>query len=200
VRLLERLGDLEQLAARLRCAPVHRSADAGRAHLEGGFDAAVHGLVVEIGVRQELVVVQLADERDAMSPAPRAHRQHAERRGHPVAAPLEAELDDVLRIEHGRVGRERGRGGVLDPLIDRQDRDVAGAGQAAVRQEALEVDEDAGRAVAVHEHAIHEVGTGQVDGRGRDGRRAMLEQARRIAAQGALNVAELHGHGRILED
>ena len=56
--------------------------------------------------------------------------EHAERRGDGVAAALDRELDDVLGIEVRGVRRERRAGRVLDALIDRQDRDVAGAAPA----------------------------------------------------------------------
>jgi hypothetical protein len=48
--LVEGLGDLDDLAARLLGAEVDRRADAGRAELEGALDGAEHHLVV--GVRQ----------------------------------------------------------------------------------------------------------------------------------------------------
>ena len=57
--------------------------------------------------------------------------EHAERRRHGVAAAFDRQLHDVLGIEVHRVRRERRAGGVLDALIDRQDRHVAGARRAA---------------------------------------------------------------------
>ena len=58
--------------------------------------------------------------------------EHAERRGDAVAAAFDGELDDVLGIEVDRVGREARARRVLDALVDRQDRDIARAGQAPV--------------------------------------------------------------------
>ena len=63
-------------------------------------------------------------------------------RGDGVAAALDRELDDVLGIEVARVRGERRAGRVLDALVDRQDRDVAGAGQPAVVEERLQVAQD----------------------------------------------------------
>ena len=61
-----------------------------------------------------------------------------------VAAALDRQLHDVLGIEVLRVGRERRAGGMLDALVDRQDRDVAGAAEPAVIEQRLQ----AGRAPA----------------------------------------------------
>ena len=46
--------------------------------------------------------------------------------------PSIGQLDDVLGVEVERVLGERGARGVLDALVDGQDRDIAGSGQAAV--------------------------------------------------------------------
>ncbi len=66
VRLGERLGDLVELLARLGRAPVDRRADADRAHVEALADVAEQRLVERVGVAEQLVVVDLDDERDAM--------------------------------------------------------------------------------------------------------------------------------------
>ena len=58
--------------------------------------------------------------------------EHAERRGDGVAPALDRELDDVRGVEVVGVLRERRAGRVLDALVDGQDRQVAGAGEAAV--------------------------------------------------------------------
>ena len=49
-----------------------------------------------------------------------------------VAAAFDRELHDVVGIEVDRVRREARARGVLDALVDGQDRDVAGAAEAAV--------------------------------------------------------------------
>ena len=69
----------------------------------------------------------------------REHRaEHAERRGDGVAAALDRELDDVLGIEVVGVLGERRARGVLDALVDGQDRDIARAAEPAVGEDALE--------------------------------------------------------------
>ena len=69
--------------------------------------------------------------------------EHAERRGDGVAAALDRELDDVLGVEVLRVGREARPGGVLDALVDWQDRHVPRAAEPAVVDHELEVPQHA---------------------------------------------------------
>jgi hypothetical protein len=54
------------------------------------------------------------------------------------ATALDRQLDDLLAVEIGGVGGEGRSGGVLDTLVDGQDGQVAGAGEPAVREQALE--------------------------------------------------------------
>ena len=97
---------------------------------------AEHDLVELVRVGQELVVVDLDDERNVVRVLARHRAEHAEGRRDGVAAALDGELDDVLRVEVGRVRRERRAGGVLDALVDRQNRQIAGVGQPAGRRTA----------------------------------------------------------------
>ena len=57
---------------------------------------------------------------------------------------------------------------VLDPLVDRQDRQVAGAGQAAGVVEGAEVAQHGRRAVRVAEDLVEVVGPGQGQVLGRE--------------------------------
>ena len=65
------------------------------------------------------------------------HAQHAEGRGHRVAAALDRELDDIFRIEVHRVLGEAGAAGMLDALVDRRDAQKAGARQPTATEQAL---------------------------------------------------------------
>jgi hypothetical protein len=65
-------------------------------------------------------VVDLHNEGDLVRVLARHHAQHAEGRGHRVAAAFDSELHDVFRIEVDRVLREAGAGAVLDALVDRR--------------------------------------------------------------------------------
>ena len=74
-----------------------------------------------------------------------------------VAAALDGELDDVLGIEIDRVRRKRCAGGMLDALIDRQDRQVAGVREPPVAEQRLQAAQHAGLAVVHRHHAVHEI-------------------------------------------
>jgi len=88
---------------------------------------------------QQVVVVQLADEGDPMHVAARHDAEDAEGRGHGAALPFERELQNVRRVEvEGVLGKAR-TGRVLDALVDREDREVPGAAEAAVAVEGAEV-------------------------------------------------------------
>ena len=124
---------------------------------EACFDRAEHDLVELVRVGQQLVVVDLHQERDLVRVLARDRAQHAEGGRDRVAAAFDGELDDVLRVEVIRVLGEAGAAGVLDALVDRQDRQIAGAAEAAVAEHALEVAEHAVVAVRNGEDAVDEV-------------------------------------------
>jgi len=79
---------------------------------------------------------------------------------------------------------------VLDALVDGQDRQVAGAGQAAVLEERLEAPEHPSRPVAVLPDAVDEVGPGQVELRLGHCLALVLEEPPGILAQNLLQLAE----------
>jgi bifunctional DNA-binding transcriptional regulator/antitoxin component of YhaV-PrlF toxin-antitoxin module len=60
------------------------------------LDRAEHDLVELVRVGQQLVVVDLHDERDLVRVLAGHQPEHAEGRGHGVAAALDRELHDVL--------------------------------------------------------------------------------------------------------
>ncbi len=95
----------------------------------------------------------------------RDHAQHAEGRGHRVAAAFDGEFDDVLRIEVDRILGEAGAGGVFDALVHRQDAQEAGARQPAGIKQTLQVAQNPVVAVRRSEDAVHEVRAGQVEQR-----------------------------------
>ncbi len=119
---LERLGDFHQLAMRVLGAPVDRRAHRGSAHVERLLHIREAHLLVAVRIREQLVVVELDDERDLVGVLPGHGAQNAERRGHGVAAALDGQLDDVLRVEVDRVRREGSGPGMLDSLVHRQNR------------------------------------------------------------------------------
>ena len=127
VRRLEGLRHLDDLAPGFGRAEVDGGADRHRAHVARLLDAGKKDLVELVGVGQELVVVELEQERNLVRVLARAGAQHAEGRGHRVAATLDGQLDDVFGVEVQRIFCERGAGAVLDALVDRQDRQIAAA-------------------------------------------------------------------------
>ena len=159
---LERRRDFLNLTRRLGRTEVDRGADRDRAHVPRLLDLREHDLVVAVRIRDELVVIQLHHERNLVRVLARADAERAERRGDAVAPAFDGELDDVFGVEILRRGREAGAGGVLDALVDRKNRDVAGAGEAAGVQDRLEVAQHLRRTVGIGQHAGHEIGPGEV--------------------------------------
>ena len=186
--LLEQLGDLHDLPAAVVGAEVDRRADAGGAHVPRALDAAELHLVVLVRVREQLVVVELHDQGELVRPLAADRAEDAERRGERVAAAVDGEAHEVLGVEVGGVGREARARRVLDALVDREDRHVARAGEAARVHEPGQVAQHVAVAVAVDEQPVHPVGPGQVEQRLRHGRALVLEQVRRIVAEQLLQT------------
>ena len=155
--------DLDDLTGGVLAAEVDGRADGGCTHVIGLLDGAEEDLLMLVGVGEELVMVDLHQERDLVGVLPRHAPQDAVGGGHGVAAALDGELHDVLGIEVDRVGREAGSGRVLDALIDREDREVAGVGEAARSVQTLEVGQHAGIAVAADVDAVDEIRSGKVE-------------------------------------
>jgi len=95
--------------------------DCHRSKLPCLLDRAKQHLIVGVGVAEQLVVVDLADERNAMRVRPRDGSEHAERGRNRVAAAFQGQFQNVLAIEIHRIRREGRACRVLDTLIDRQD-------------------------------------------------------------------------------
>ena len=113
--------------------------------------ACLHGaeedLVELVGIGEQLVVVELHEEGNLVRVFARDGAEHAEGGGDGVAAAFDGEFDDVFGIEIVGILGEAGAGGVFDALIDGQDGEVAGAGEAPVTEHALKIGEHAGIAV-----------------------------------------------------
>ncbi|MNT10864.1 hypothetical protein D3C72_1457160 [compost metagenome] len=188
---VEGFGDLDDLPAGLLGAEVDGGADGGRAQVVRVLDAAEHDLVIGVRVAQELVVVELHHEGDLVGVLARHAGEHAEGGGDAAAAGFDGQAHDVLGVEVDRVFREAGAGRVLDALVHREDREVARAREAAAVEEALEVVDHGLGAIGLHEDAVDEVRTGQVQHLLGDLDRAVLEQiAGRIGAEQLLDPAD----------
>ena len=92
----------------------------------------------------------------------RERAEDAERRGERVAAALDRQLGEVGRIEVEGVRGEARAARVLDALVDRKDAHVAGAAQAAVAVQLLQVAQHLRVAVGLDEDALDEVGPRQM--------------------------------------
>jgi hypothetical protein len=149
---------------------------------------AEHDLVVPVGIGQQLVVVELDDEGEAVRVLARHRAERADRRGDGVAAALDREADEVVGVEVHRVGREARRARVLDPLVDRQDADVARTRQATAVTQPLEVAQHVRRAVGVEHDAVDEVRPGEVQLVRRDRLAAVREQVLGVVAEQLLQA------------
>ena len=161
VGFLERLRHLLKLTGAVVGTEVDRCADTRGTEIEGLPGGAEHHLVGLVGIGQQFVGIDLDDERDAVRVPAADRAEHAERGCHCIAPAFDRQLDDVGRIEVERVGSERRCRGVLDALVDRQDRQVAGVGQPTVAVQLPEAAQHGRRPVRAHERAIEEVGARQ---------------------------------------
>ncbi len=190
MRLLEAVGDLDELPRALLAAEVDRRADPDRPEIPGALHAREQHLVELVRVGEQLVVVDLHDEGDLVR-VPAAHRaEHAERRSNRVAAALDRQLDDRIRVEVGRVDREAGPGAVLDALIDGEDAHVPRAAKTAVSEDLLEIAECRVRAVAPRNDAVDEVRSGEMQQRAVDCLAAVREQRVGLVTEQLLDTGE----------
>ena len=116
---LEGVGDFDDLAIGFGGAEVDRRADGRAAHVGGLLDRAVHDLVADVGVGEQLVVVDLHHEGDLVGVAPGDAAEDAESRADRVATAFDGELHDIFAVEVDGVLGERSAGGVFDALVDR---------------------------------------------------------------------------------
>jgi hypothetical protein len=119
VRHGERFRNLLELPHGVVRPEVDGGSDGDGAHVEGLLHRGELDLIELVRVGQKLVVVELDQERDLVGVLAGARAQHPERGGDAVAATFDRQLDDVLRVEVGRVRGKAGPGRVLDPLVHR---------------------------------------------------------------------------------
>ena len=163
VCLLEGGRDFDDLAIRFGGAEVNRRTHGGAAHVGGLLERAVHHLVTDIRIGEQLVVVDLHYERNLVRVAAGNAAEHPEGGADSVATAFDSELHDVFTIEVDWVLSERSASGVLDTLVDGKDGHIASICEASRAVEALEVSEDAVIAIGRHEGVFDPIGTGQVD-------------------------------------
>ena len=132
-------------------------------------------------------MIELDDERDPVRPVARHGAEHAERRGDRVAPALDGELDELAGVEVLGIGSERRAGRVLDALVDREDRHVAGAAEPAVLDRSRRGCAGRGWTVGARPDAIDEIRSGQVQHRLGHRLAFMLEQGRGVVAEQLLD-------------
>ena len=93
-----------------------------------------------------------------------------------VATALNGQPHDVLRVKILRIDGKRRPGGVLNPLIDRQDGNIAGTCETAMIQNLLVRAQHHRRAVILRKDAVNIIAAGQVQRFLRDGGAVVVEQ------------------------
>ena len=88
---------------------------------------------------KNVVVVELQNQRDFARVARRRSLEKPQRGGVGVAARRERQLEVVIRVVAGGVRGEAARRAVLEALVHGEDDELAGAGEAAVVQQARQV-------------------------------------------------------------
>src|SRR5467141_2465133 len=144
------------------------------------------GLVRE---RQQLIVIDLYDERDLVGVLARDGAEHTEGGSHRAAAAVDGQLDDVPAIKVIGILGETRAAGVLDALVDGQDREIARAAKAAVAKHALQICQYAKIAVRRGVDAVDKVRAGKMQALLGDFRRLESQQGIRLCAEISLNVS-----------
>src|SRR5882724_4107123 len=158
----EGLADFDDLAGALIGAEIDGGANGGGAEVVSLLHGAEEHLVEAIGEGEQLVVIHLHDERDFVGVLARDGAEHAESGSHSVAPTLDSQLDDVAAVEVIGIFREAGAAGMLDALVDGQDREIAGSAEAAVGEQALQIGEHADVAVGRRVDTADKIGAGKM--------------------------------------
>ena len=188
--MMKGLGNLDDLVAGIFTAKVDGRPDSGGTHVIGLVNRAEHDLAGDIGVGEEFVVIHLHEKGDVVGILAGHRAEDAEGRGNSVAAALNGQFHDVLRIKVEGVPGEAGSCGVLDALIDRQDREVSSIGQSSGAVESLEIGKNTGIAVADHVDAIDKIRARKVQEVFGDGLAGVVEQGVSLRAEGFLDFGE----------
>src|SRR6266446_7422820 len=160
VRMGEGLTDFHDLAAALIGAEINGGANCGGAEVISLLHGAEENLIGFVRKRQQLVMIDLHDERDFVSVLARDGTEHAKGGSHGVAAAFDGQLDDVPAVEVIGILGEARAAGMLDALVDRQDGEIAGASEPAVAEQALEIREHAKVTVRRCVNAVDKIRTG----------------------------------------
>ena len=135
----EGLADFDNLAAALVGAEIDGGANRGRAHVVGLLHGAEENLIGLVREGQQLIVIDLYDERDFVGVLARDGAEHPEGGSHGVAAAFDGQLDDVPAIKIIGILGEACSAGVLNALVDRQNREITCTAEPAVTKHALQI-------------------------------------------------------------
>src|SRR5580658_7326040 len=147
---LECFGNLLELAVAFRTAPIDCCPDGYRTHVPGRFDGAEEGLVIPVRQAEEFVMIDLYDEGDSVGIFTGHDVKYPKSGRDGVTTGFDRQLDDVLGVKIDRVGREGSTCAMFDPLVDGEDRQIAGVGQPAVADQDLDASQYLVVATGVH--------------------------------------------------
>ena len=123
---------------------IDRVADGGASEPQRIFDGAgLRGNRILLVV-QHVVIVQLEDERNRARKLSRGCLEESQRRRVGVASRVERELEVIGGVIRRRIDGEAARRAVLEALVNRQDDELAGAGEAPRHHHPREVGKHAG--------------------------------------------------------
>ncbi len=187
VRVREGLADFDDLAAALVGAEIDGGADRRRAHVVGLLHGAEENLIGFVWKGQQLIVIDLYDERDFVGVLARDRAEHAEGGSHGVAAAFDGQLDDIPAVKVIGILGEARAAGVLDALVDGQDREIPRTAKPAVAEHPLEIGEYAEVAVRRRVDAVDKVRAGKMQALLGDLRRLESQQGIRLCAEIGFN-------------
>jgi len=119
MRVRKRLRDFNDLAPTLLRAKVNRRANCRRAHVVRFLHGPKHDLVKFVGICQQLIVIDLHQERNFVRIFPRHSSQNAKSGSHRVTAALDCKSDDVFGVKVIWVFRETRACRMFDALVHR---------------------------------------------------------------------------------
>src|SRR6185312_1718190 len=123
-----------ELTVAFRAAPVDGSTYGHGAHIPGSLYRAEHGLVIAIRQAEEFIMVDLDEEGDLVGIFAAHDAEYAKGGSDGAAARFDGQPDDVLGIEIHGVGSKGSAAAMLNALVYREDRKIAGVTQPAMAQ------------------------------------------------------------------
>ena len=138
MRIIESLSDFHQLAATLFGTEIDSSTYSHCPHFPSLLDGAKQNLIVSIGIRQQLIMVQFYYKRYLMRIFSGNSTQIAESGCNCITTAFDGKLHNVFRIEINRIRSERSSGRMFDVLIDRKNGYISGVCQTTMPQQCLQ--------------------------------------------------------------